>query len=174
MALDRDCMNNVNGRCQALTGIKKCDPDCFARVEDPIIKLRYLFDIYQKSKNHNNRWKIKKEIYDFMKEHDLGSQNPFHDSSKYFGWYRCYVEDLKRGEKGGGASQKANTTGLKQRMKDNRPIECKNTVADREAYTQAIQEFEEEHGKLPKLSRYSLSKSKVDSYTGEPIEGVSE
>ena len=83
----------------------------------------------------------------------------------------CYLEDLHRGEKGGASESDSNRkTGLKQLMKDNRPVGVKPTKAQQEEYKAALHEFEEQVGeKMEKLGRTSLSHSKINSYTGEPI-----
>lgn len=66
----------------------------------------------------------------------------------------AYFSDIRRGKKGGSSESDSNRrTGLKQLMKDNRPVECKPTSQEREDLKQALQEWEDEHGKLPKLSR---------------------
>lgn len=85
-------------------------------------------------------------------------------------WETALREDMERGTGGGGNGQAGNTAGLKARMKDNRPLECKTTRKEKEELTKAYKEFEAEHGKLETVSTKSVvSRNKYDSYTGEII-----
>lgn len=73
----------------------------------------------------------------------------------------AWNEDRHRGSKGGSSEPDSNSrAGIKQRMKDNRPIECKLTKSEREEIKAATEEWEAENGKLPKLSRSILSRNK--------------
>lgn len=53
-------------------------------------------------------------------------------------------------------------------MKDNRPLECKQTKQERQEYHDAVEDWEGENGALPKLGRSGMTRSKTNSYTGEP------
>ena len=67
--------------------------------------------------------------------------------------------DQHRGTKGGSSESDSNgRAGLKQKMKDNRPVECKWNSAQREEIKTLTEQWEAEHGKLPKLSRSMLSR----------------
>lgn len=86
-------------------------------------------------------------------------------------WFSAYLEDLKRGKGGGGSEQEANPGGNKQKMKDNVSDSIRLTREQKELIKEETRKFEEENGiKLERLSRFSMSRSKIDSYTGEPIE----
>lgn len=85
-------------------------------------------------------------------------------------WESALIEDMNRGTGGGGNGQAGNSAGLKAKMKDNRPIECKTTRKEREEMTKAYKEFEAEHGKLETMSTKSVvSRKEYDSYTGERL-----
>jgi len=86
-------------------------------------------------------------------------------------WLAVYKDELRRGG-GGGASEKNENreASMKQKMKDNRPQECKLTKSAKEEIKSAMVTWEEENGKLERLGRCLLSKTKVDSYTGDDIE----
>ena len=84
---------------------------------------------------------------------------------KFEDWMSCYLDDKHRGSGGGASESDSNKkAGMKQLMKDNRAIETKLSKTQQEEYKDALQKFEEEHGKLEKLGRSSLSRSTVDSY----------
>lgn len=68
-------------------------------------------------------------------------------------WYDIYREEQRRGKGGGSNEGKANNAALKQVLKDNRIRETKWTEAEKDAYFEALKLFEEEHGKLDRLSR---------------------
>ena len=75
----------------------------------------------------------------------------------------AYNEDMHRGSRGGSSESDSNKrAGLKQMMKDNRPQACKWTHAQRQEIKELTEEWEAEHGKLPKLSRSMLSKGKKE------------
>lgn len=73
----------------------------------------------------------------------------------------AWNEDSHRGSKGGSSeSDSNNRAGVKQRMKDNRLVECKLTKTEREEVKAATEKWESENGKLPRLSRSILSRGK--------------
>jgi hypothetical protein len=84
---------------------------------------------------------------------------------------KCYLEDKHRGS-GGGGNKNEGSRQVKQLMKDNSAREVKDRVKyEREYYQDALHEFEDQHGPLPKLKPDDgITRSKVDSYTGEEIE----
>lgn len=85
-------------------------------------------------------------------------------------WYSVYLDEKRRGKGGGGSEQEANPGGTKQKMKDNVSDSIRLTREQREHIRDETKKFEEENGiKLEKLSKFSMSRSKIDSYTGEPI-----
>jgi hypothetical protein len=84
---------------------------------------------------------------------------------------KCYLEDKHRGS-GGGGNKNEGGRQVKQLMNDNSAREVKERVKyEREYYQDALHEFEDKHGALPKLKPDDgITRSKVDSYTGEEIE----
>lgn len=81
-----------------------------------------------------------------------------------------YKEDKHRGHGGGSSESDSNSeASIKAKMKDNRPLECKQTKEEKKFVTEATKAWEEEYGSLEKLSKNPLSTAKIDSYTGDPI-----
>ena len=100
----------------------------------------------------------------------LDESLPLQDMIKegnYSDWYGAYLEDLHRGS--GGGSSEGSMPVPKGIMNDNRALETKPKFEERRAYKEALEEWENENGKLEKLSRSMVSRSKIDSYTGEDI-----
>lgn len=163
------CYNLKDKRCKVLA-VKGCPSNCpkgcSSRVTDPAKYIKTLRDILNYNKANPQfcaaiRREIREVQPDWTEEED----------EQYKDWQQVYREDLNRGDRGGASESDANNkTSIKQKMKDNRPIECKQSQAERDQVKQATKEWEEEHGKLDKLSRMPYSRNKVDSYTGEPIE----
>lgn len=85
---------------------------------------------------------------------------------------KCYLEDKHRGSGGGASKNEGGSREVKSLMKDNSCQEVKERVKyEREYYKDALDEFEEKHGKLDKLKPDDgITRSKIDSYTGEEIE----
>lgn len=83
---------------------------------------------------------------------------------------KCYQEDKHRGA-GGGSKNEGGGRQIKALMNDNRDGETKElTQRERKPYKEALDKFEEEHGALDKLKPDDgMTRSKVDSYTGEAI-----
>lgn len=84
---------------------------------------------------------------------------------------KAYLEDKHRGS-GGGGSKNEGGREVKSLMKDNSAREVKERVKyEREYYKDALEEFEEKNGPLDKLKPDDgITRSKIDSYTGEAIE----
>lgn len=84
--------------------------------------------------------------------------------------YSAYQEDVNRGSGGGGSKNNKNSNAaIKQKMKDNRPLECKQTKGEIEHYKEELNEWQEEKGEkldIHKSIGYGMSRSNVDSYTG--------
>ena len=159
------CFNrDKQGICLAFNK-GECSEDCPARIADVDSKIDLLRCLLSKAQAKKDRRKLEEELEaaQLVKEAIK--------AKKLEGWMSCYLEDLHRGEKGGASESDSNRkTGLKQLMKDNRPVGVKPTRAQQEEYKEALHEFEEQVGeKMEKLGRTSLSHSKVNSYTGEPI-----
>ena len=75
----------------------------------------------------------------------------------------AWNEDIHRGSRGGSSeSDSNNRAGIKQRMKDNRLVECKLTKTERDEIKAATEKWEAENGKLPRLSRSILSRGKSE------------
>lgn len=134
---------------------------CYEVIDKPgpyVERLKAMLQ-YNIDRNNINR------IYQLRKEIEIIENGMYGD------WEQAYKEDKKRGSGGGNSESDANAkTSLKQKMKDNRPVECKLTASEREEIKEATKKFEEEHGALPKLSRAMVTRNKKDSYTGEKIE----
>lgn len=159
------CFNrDKQGICLAFNK-GECSEDCSARIADVDSKIDLLRCLLSKAQAKKDRRKLEEELEaaQLVKEAIK--------AKKLEGWMSCYLEDLHRGEKGGASESDSNRkTSMKQLMKDNRPVGVKPTRAQQEEYKEALHEFEEQVGeKMEKLGRTSLSHSKVNSYTGEPI-----
>lgn len=159
------CFNrDQRGLCLAFNK-GECSEDCSARIADVDSKIDLLRCLLAKAQSKKDRRKLEEELEaaQLVKEAIK--------AKKLEGWMSCYLEDLHRGEKGGASESDSNRkTGLKQLMKDNRPVGVKPTQAQLAEYKEALHEFEEQVGeKMEKLGRTSLSHSKINSYTGEPI-----
>jgi len=150
--------------CEAFKELQENCTNAQYSKRDRLKELRDL-ELYYRNKGQNGNKTyvtIKKQIK------ELKSQVSKEDADHI---KEALLEDKRRGEPGGGEKQKGNTTGIKQRMKDNRPQDNKLTREQREAYQEAVNEFEEKHGKLPqhKSIGYGINRSNIDSYTGDEI-----
>lgn len=159
------CFNrDQRGLCLAYNK-GECSEDCPARIANVDSKIDLLRCLLARAQSKKDRRKLEEELEaaQLVKE--------ALKAKKLEGWMSCYLEDLHRGEKGGASESDSNRkTGLKQLMKDNRPVGVKPTQAQLTEYKEALYEFEEQVGeKMEKLGRTSLSHSKINSYTGEPI-----
>lgn len=155
--------------CHALKERPKGET-CFARCED--------FDKYteilekcimrmRENGNHNYHPYIDqlKDAYELV-----GLPFPGEPVGSYhFGLYSAYLDDKKRGSGGGKSENGSSDRNNPQIMKDNRALETKWTKWENQTIREEIQKFEEQHGKLERLGRTSMSHSKVDSYTGDEI-----
>lgn len=158
------CFNqDEQGRCLAFTR-GECKKDCYARIRTVEEKIVLINSLLEKGVATKDRNRLKREL----KAAQLVKEAI--KARKLEGWMSCYLGDLHRGEKGGASESDSNRkTGLKQLMKDNRPVGVKPTQAQLTEYKKALKEFEEQVGeKMEKLGRTSLSHSKINSYTGEP------
>lgn len=159
------CYNrDEHGKCEAFSGVE-CSAECSARITDINVKIQMLEGMLKKAKAKKLTRELKAELQmALMTRHMLREK-------KFTGWMACYVEDLHRGSGGGQSEGDSNRrTGLKQLMKDNRPVGVKPTKAQLDEYKEALEEFEEAVGeKMEKLGRSQLSSSLMDSYLGTPI-----
>lgn len=158
------CYNrDLEGDCLAYK-VRRCYLRCPARIATLEDKIKLLTSLVSRAQSRKDRIRMEKELALAKKAKEL------QDAGKYEGWMACYMEDRKRGEKGGASESDANrSTRMKALMKDNRPVDVKPTRVQQEEYKQALKEWEDEHGKLERLSRSSMSTSKVDSYTQEKV-----
>lgn len=159
------CFNrDQRGLCLAYNN-GECSEDCPARIANVDSKIDLLRCLLSRAQSKKDKRKLEEELEaaQLVKEAIK--------TRKLEGWMSCYLEDLHRGEKGGASESDSNRkTGLKQLMKDNRSVGVKPTQAQLAEYKEALHEFEEQVGeKMEKLGRTSLSHSKINSYTGEPI-----
>lgn len=159
------CFNrSKEGRCMAYTRAE-CSWGCPARISNIDHKIGLLHCLLARSQSKKDIRKMTEELEDAYQVKRAIQEG------KMEGWMSCYIEDLHRGSGGGQSESDSNRkTGLKQLMKDNRPVGVKPTKAQQEEYKEALHQFEEEVGeKMEKLGRTSMSHSKVNSYTGLPI-----
>lgn len=158
------CFNrDKNGECLAYK-VAECCPECSARIKTVDEKINLLTCLLIKAQAKKDKRRLEEEL------EAAREVKKAQEAGKLKDWMSCYLEDLHRGEKGGASESDSNRkTGLKQLMKDNRPVDVKPNKAQQEEYKEALAEFEEEHGKLEKLGRTSMSHSRINSYTGVPI-----
>lgn len=158
------CYNqDVEGHCLAYNGVK-CSENCSARIKTIEEKIALLNCLLKGAVSKKGTHKLEQELMTArMVKYNL-------DRGKYSGWMSCYIADQHRGTGGGQSESDANAkTSMKQKMKDNRPVGVKPTKAQLQEYREELQKWEEEHEKLERLSRTSMSHRKEDSYTGVPI-----
>lgn len=159
------CFNRdkKSGECLAYN-VANCSQKCPARIRTVEDKINLLICLLAKAQARKDKKKLEEEL------RAARSVKAALDEGKLEDWMSCYLEDVHRGEKGGASESDSNRkTGLKQLMKDNRAVETRPNQEQQTKYREALAEFEEEHGKLEKLGRTSLSHSKINSYTGVPI-----
>lgn len=96
----------------------------------------------------------------------------------YKGLASAYSEDVNRGSGGGGSKNNKNSNAaIKQKMKDNRPIDCKPTKEEVYNYSEELKKWQEEHGEkldIHKSIGYGMNRSKIDSYTDLPFGELSD
>ena len=145
------------GRCIAYSTLVR---NCSSYTSDRLAVIKLLEGLKANCKSSNNTAEsLKKDITALKRVYEKELKE-------------AYIEDTHRGTKGSNSESDANKkTSMKQKMKDNRPIECKTTVQGMMEYKEALQKFEEEKGiKLDKLQpNDGLTRNKIDSYTGEEI-----
>ena len=163
------CLNvsDCGKRCKALK-LLQCPVECFAKITDPETYIDMLGQLITANYDTN-----KQLIADYRKE-IRGIQEKYNlpiaalEIGKYAGWEKDYYDGLKRRPGGGGGGEK-DTNPSKPRENDNRVLETRWTKDERDKLMEETKKWEEEHGKLEKLSRSPLTRNKIDSYTGEPI-----
>ena len=153
------CFNrDRDGRCMAFKdGV--CSQDCSARIATIGAKIELLESLIAYSRSKVITADLNKELTEAQKIQKAER------TGKYEGWMSCYYEDRHRGSGGGSSEHDSNrSTGMKTLLKDNRGIDTKPTKSQMAEYQEELGKWEEENGKLPKLARSSLGKSKTDSY----------
>lgn len=167
-----NCINlHPNGKkCKVLVN-DECDENCSAKITDPLKYMAMLEDILLYSKDNSQSCAdIRKQMKDIIKRYNLQEPEEKIELSAFKDWRKVYNEELHRGDRGGSSDKDANSaTSMKQKMKDNRPPECKMTKSERQKIKEELEKWEAKHGKLEKLSRSPLTRTKIDSYTGEEI-----
>lgn len=158
------CYNkDEDGKCLAFSGVE-CSKQCSGRITRIEDKISMVKAMLEKADSRKLRRKLQVEL-------NMAIQLSIALKEKKFAsWMSIYLEDKHRGSGGGQSEGDSNRkTGMKQLMKDNRPVGVKPTRAQLEEYKEALAEWEQAHGKLEKLGRGQLSTSHMDSYTGLPI-----
>ena len=158
----KECLNLRNNRCEVTTN-KKCPSSCAFKCTDAEAYVNNLRDLLRVNINNSTlRAQLKRRIREVCKQYNLKPDDKQ--------WKEVYYQEVHRGKRGGSSEKDTNAaTSRKQKMKDNRPQECKLTVAQREELKLKTAGWESENGKLERLSRSPLSRRKKDSYTGEDI-----
>lgn len=153
------CFNrNAKGECLAYTGVECCE-NCEARITTIQDKIDLLSDLLSYARSRTDKAELRKELDEARRVQEAER------ARWYEGWMECYYEDRHRGSGGGSSEHDSNrSTSMKTLMKDNRGIDTKPTKSQRAEYQAELNKWEEENGKLPKLARSSLGKSKTDSY----------
>lgn len=153
------CFNrDLDGRCMAFKeGV--CSKECSARIPTIGDKIKLLESLMAYSKSKVITADLNKELVEAQKVQRAEM------TGKYEDWMSCYYEDRHRGSGGGSSEHDSNrSTGMKTLLKDNRSVGVKPTKSQNAEYQTELKKWEEENGKLPKLARSSLGKSKTDSY----------
>lgn len=153
------CFNrDKNGECLAYNEAN-CSPDCQARIPTIEKKIELITSLMKKAQSKKDQRELGRELA------EAGEFKLAQMRGKLEGWMSCYIADQHRGTGGGASESDSNKkAGMKQLMKDNRSVETKLNKIQQEEYKKALQKFEEEHGKLERLGRTSLSHSTMDSY----------
>lgn len=170
MSRKMKCFNWKGYQCCILK-VFECPANCKAGIYTPEKYIEMLEEMLAyNEKNNNTCGVLRKEIRTLREQYGIYYEINTKDINKSLvGLSRAYYEDTHRGERGGNSEGNSNPAGMKQKMKDNRPVVCKMNKQQREEIKEATQEFESQHGKLEKLSRSPLSRNKKDSYTGDDI-----
>lgn len=139
--IDVKCLkSNGPNHCTVFT-YSQCPENCKARVTDKNEYIRTLQQMLDYNKgNSQTAAELRKEIKR-LERRQGGNED----------WMEVYLEDRRRGSGGGGSDKEKCPN--KPRIRDNRPVECKWSSAEREEIKEKTKEWEEENGKLEKLSR---------------------
>lgn len=153
------CFNrDSKGCCLAYTGVECCE-NCEARITTIQNKINLLSDLLSYARSRTDKAELRKELDEALRVQEAERAGCYED------WMACYYEDRHRGSGGGSSEHDSNrSTGMKTLLKDNRGTDTKPTKSQMAEYQEELGKWEEENGKLPKLARSSLGKSKTDSY----------
>ena len=145
------CYNlDESGKCAAFN-LMNCSKDCSARIGS----LRQLLKLYQ-----SLVYRSEEAAYYRTKMQEIKRIIAAEENKQI---QAAWLEDKHRGSKGGSSDSDSNSrASLKQKMKDNRPVECKLSASKREEIKAATEEWEAENGRLPRLSRSILSRGKEE------------
>lgn len=136
-----------------------CSPDCSALIPTIEEKIDLLTQLLKYARSRTDKAELRRELGEAKRVQEAVRAGSYGD------WMRCYYEDQHRGSGGGSSEHDSNrSTGMKTLLKDNRGIDTKPTKSQRAEYQAELEKWEEENGKLPKLAKSSLGKSKTDSY----------
>jgi hypothetical protein len=172
--IDKNCFNaSPTGKSCLVLTVRGCPENCSAKITDPQKYIERLEEMLNyNAKNGHSCATLRARIAGIRKKYNIPDPEDVgikRELGAYAGLAEAYWQDTHRGEKGSHSEGNVNNAAIKAKMKDNRPQECKlNSDAKQEIY-EATKKFEEEHGKLDKLSRSLMTRSKIDSYTGEEI-----
>lgn len=152
------CLRMHLGRCDAFTVTYKSN--CPSKCVDPYKMIREINAMMKVNASNLVILPGLRERLDIVQKHiekDINS---------------VYMEDQHRGGKGGGSKEGSNAAAAKAKMKDNRPLECKQTKTERDGYYNELNEWQEGNGKLEvhKTVGYGMNRTKVDSYTGQEMD----
>lgn len=141
------CYNlDESGKCAAFN-FMNCKKSCSARIGS----LRQLLKLYQ-----SLVYRSEEAAYYRTKMQEIKRILSAEENKQI---QAAWLEDKHRGSKGGSSDSDSNSrASLKQKMKDNRPVECKLSASKREEIKAATEEWEAENGRLPRLSRSLLSR----------------
>lgn len=153
------CFNRDSEGCCLAFKEGVCSSDCSARIPTIQAKVDLLTCLLKYARSRVDKAALRRELDEALRVQEAER------SGKYEGWMACYYEDRRRGSGGGSSEHDSNrSTGMKTLLKDNRGIDTKPTKSQMAEYQEELGKWEEENGKLPKLARSSLGKSKTDSY----------
>lgn len=144
-------------KCMAYS-VECCSKDCQARIATPQGLKQLLSSLDEETLSRNAKQRHKRLIIalDSMLESEVNKDI-----------MACWYAEQKKGKRGGGGDPGPKTS---ERKKDNRDLETKWTDTERQEIHDLTKQWEEDNNhKLPRLGYSSMSRSKVDSYTGEEI-----
>lgn len=153
------CFNRDSKGCCLAFNEAVCSCGCEARITTIQAKVDLLTCLLNYARSRVDKAALRRELDEALRVQEAERAGCYED------WMSCYYEDRHRGSGGGSSEHDSNrSTGMKTLLKDNRGIDTKPTKSQMAEYQAELNKWEEENGKLPKLARSSLGKSKTDSY----------